>query len=150
MRSPALDLSGVQRLAAPCCGRPHDLLVWLDHVRDVAPNGPWAALRCPGCGAAACLELAGEQVAIGVLHEQHGRPLEDQRADAHSLAAGVGSERVGGSGGQRFGGAGLSRDAVFALAQDFRRRPLTCSETKVAYWPSPASTLALARSGYGK
>jgi hypothetical protein len=71
-----MDLSGLQRLAAPCCGRPHDLLVLFARVRDVAPTGPWAALRCPGCGEAACLELAGENVAIGRLREDHGTRFE--------------------------------------------------------------------------
>ncbi|HVH04713.1 MAG TPA: hypothetical protein VNE71_01795 [Myxococcota bacterium] len=71
-----MDLSALQRLAAPCCGRPHDLLVLLDHVSDVAPTGPWALLRCPGCGAAACLELAGEHAALGRLREERGAHFE--------------------------------------------------------------------------
>jgi hypothetical protein len=52
------------------------VLVLLDRVRDVAPTGPWAELRCPGCGEPACLELGGENVAIGRLREDHGTRFE--------------------------------------------------------------------------
>lgn len=71
-----MDLRGLKRLATPCCGRPHELLVLLDRVRDVAATGPWATLRCPGCGQEACLELAGEQVASGRLREDRGARFE--------------------------------------------------------------------------
>lgn len=71
-----MDLSTLRRLSCPSCGRPHDLLVLLDRVRDIAPTGPWAAFGCPACGAAAHLELSGEQVAIGRLVEDRGLRFE--------------------------------------------------------------------------
>jgi hypothetical protein len=71
-----MDLSALRRLACPSCGRPHDLLLLLDQVHGALRSGPFALLTCPACGAAAVLELAGEQAAIGRLARERGTHFE--------------------------------------------------------------------------
>jgi|GEM_PF-2360327 len=62
-----MDLGDLRRLGCPHCGRPHDLLVLLDAADAAHRRGPWASLRCPGCGARCALELGAEGAAIGCL-----------------------------------------------------------------------------------
>jgi hypothetical protein len=71
-----MSFAALRRLACPACERPHDLLVLLDRVREAERGGPWLTLGCPGCGAEAHLELAGEQVAIGRLRRERGERFE--------------------------------------------------------------------------
>ena len=73
---PGMSLATLRRFACPGCERPHDLLLLLDRVREASRGGPWLALGCPGCGAEAHLELAGEQVAIGRLVAGRGERFE--------------------------------------------------------------------------
>jgi hypothetical protein len=60
-----MDLGDLRRLGCPHCGRLHDLLVLLDAADGSHRAGPWAALRCPACGAPCALELGAESAAIG-------------------------------------------------------------------------------------